>query len=203
MTTPNSALNSLNSESIVSNPDQSCQALPESTQDCAEVVKPTQTYSPSEEHMVEWCEKSGVSEAIARKASKPLNDRKIIAHRIGWKNYPDEYSLGWWSSGLDLVTMEPQAFGQFKPYEKIEIDGEERKYITDKGHPYDAIALPHPEGAKYWQRVLDDVSVIVDLDEGTKKAACGITCGFPSLALCGVAMWQRKGELVPNLAALA
>ncbi|HEY9892873.1 MAG TPA: DUF3854 domain-containing protein, partial [Candidatus Sericytochromatia bacterium] len=82
------------------------------------------------------------------------------------------------------------------------VNGKELKYITDKRHPYDAIALPHPD-PEYWQRVLDDVSIPVDIDEGAKKSGAGITCGFPSLALCGVAMWQRKGELVSNLAAVA
>jgi predicted P-loop ATPase len=100
--------------------------------------------------------------------------------------------------------MQPQAFGQFKPDTPIQFPGKEKptKYISDKGHPYDAIALPHPD-PEYWQRVLDDVSIPVDLDEGVKKSGAGMTCGFPSLALCGVAMWQRKGELVSNLAAVA
>jgi putative DNA primase/helicase len=98
--------------------------------------------------------------------------------------------------------MKPQEFGQFKPDQKILLNGNEVKYISDKGHPYDAIALPHPD-PEYWQRVLDDVSIPVDIDEGTKKSGAGMTCGFPSLALCGVAMWQRKGELVSNLAAVA
>ena len=180
------------------------ETLPEVTQSCQELPKPTQTYSPSEKHLVEWCEGSGVSEAIARLAVKPLKDRKIIAHRIGWKVYPDEYSLGWFASGLDLATMKPQAFGQFKPDIAIQFPEREKptKYISDKGHPYDAIALPHPD-KDFWQRVLDDASIIVDLDEGAKKSGAGMTCGFPSLALCGVSMWQRKGELVPNLAAVA
>jgi putative DNA primase/helicase len=158
-----------------------------------------------DKHLAEWCEGSGVSEAIARLAATSLNDRKAIAPSIGWKRYPDNYPLGWFVSGLNLATMQPQPFGQFKPDEAIQFPEEEKptKYISDKGHPYDAIALPHPEGTKYWQRVLDDVSVVVDLDEGTKKAGAGMTCGFPSLALCGVAMWQRKGELVPNLVAVA
>jgi putative DNA primase/helicase len=98
--------------------------------------------------------------------------------------------------------MKPQEFGQFKPDSPILLDGNEVKYITDKGHPYDAIALPHPD-PEYWQRILDDPLIPVDLDEGAKKSGAGMTCGFPSLALCGVTLWQFKGELVSNLAALA
>jgi putative DNA primase/helicase len=150
----------------------------------------------------EWVQGSGVCEVITKRSVKPLIDRKVIAKKVGWKKYPNNLPLGWWVSGLDLTTMKPQEFGQFKPNEKILLDGDEVKYISDKGHPYDAIALPHPD-PEYWQRVLDDVSIPVDLDEGTKKSGAGMTCGFPSLALCGVAMWQRKGELVSNLAAVA
>lgn len=150
----------------------------------------------------EWVQGSGVCEVITKRSVKPLIDRKVIAKKVGWKKYPNNFPLGWWVSGLDLTTMKPQEFGQFKPNEKILLDGDEVKYISDKGHPYDAIALPHPD-PDYWQRVLDDVSIPVDLDEGTKKSGAGMTCGFPSLALCGVAMWQRNGELVSNLAAVA
>jgi putative DNA primase/helicase len=193
------------SDSILPESTQTCQELSNLTQSCQNLSKPTQTYSRSEQHLVEWCEGSGVSEAIARLAVRYLKDRKVIASRIGWKIYPDSYSLGWFASGLDLGTMQPQAFGQFKPDTEIQFPDKEKptKYISDKGHPYDAIALPHPEGVGYWQRVLDDVSIPVDLDEGAKKSGAGITCGLPSLALCGVTLWQRKGELVSNLATVA
>jgi putative DNA primase/helicase len=150
----------------------------------------------------EWVKGSGVCEVITQLSVIPMTDHKVIGKKIGWKKYFDNLPLGWWVSGLDLTTMKPQEFGQFKPDKKILIDGDEVKYISDKGHPYDAIALPHPD-PEYWQRVLDDVSIPVDLDEGTKKSGAGMTCGFPSLALCGVAMWQRKGELVSNLATVA
>jgi putative DNA primase/helicase len=150
----------------------------------------------------EWVQGSGVCEVITEISVTPLTDRKVVGKKVGWKKYPDNLPLGWWVSGLDLTTMKPQEFGQFKPDEKILLNGKELKYISDKGHPYDAIALPHPD-PEYWQRVLDDVSIPVDIDEGTKKSGAGMTCGFPSLALCGVTMWQRKGELVSNLAAVA
>ncbi len=150
----------------------------------------------------EWVQGSGVCEVITQLSVTPMTDHKVVGKKVGWKKYPDNLPLGWWVSGLDLTTMKPQEFGQFKPDQKILLNGKELKYISDKGHPYDAIALPHPD-PEYWQRVLDDVSIPVDLDEGTKKSGAGMTCGFPSLALCGVAMWQRKGELVSNLAAVA
>ncbi len=155
-------------------------------------------YSANEE----WVQGSGVCEVITKLSVTPMTDRKVIGEKVAWEKYSDNLPLGWWVSGLDLTTMKPQEFGQFKPDQKILLNGKEVKYISDKGHPYDAIALPHPD-PEYWQRVLDDVSIPVDIDEGTKKSGAGMTCGFPSLALCGVAMWQRKGELVSNLAAVA
>ena len=161
-----------------------------------------ETSKPNYAHYLEWMRDSGVSVGITERSIVSLTDRKVIAKKIGWKKYSDNLPLGWWASGLNLTTMQPQEFGQFKPDEKILIDGKEVKYITDKEHPYDAIALPHPD-PEYWQRVLDDVSIPVDIDEGAKKSGAGMTCGFPSLALCGVTMWQKEGELVSNLAAVA
>ncbi|MEG5066767.1 DUF3854 domain-containing protein, partial [Microcoleus sp. B3-A4] len=155
-------------------------------------------------HLKEWVEDSGVSPGITHLCLSSLDNRSVVAKKIGWKKYPTNFSLGWFVSGLDLTTMQPQEFGQYKPDIAIQFPEKEKptKYLSDKGHPYDAIALPHPD-KDFWQRVLDDVSIIVDLDEGTKKSGAGMTCGLPSLALCGVAMWQSKGELVPNLAAVA
>ena len=205
MTTPsdisNSALDLLNLES----------SLPESTQTCQDLSKPTQTYSfICDKHLAEWVQGSGVNPTVVglKRCLRSLTDRTVIAGRLGWKRYSDNLPLGWFLSGLDLTTMKHQSFGQYKPDEEIRLNAEDedtQKYLTPKKHlgPYDAIALPHATDKDYWQRVIDDPSIDVDLDEGGKKSAAGMTCGFPSLALCGVAMWQFKGELVSNLAALA
>ena len=174
------------------------------------LVKPRSARNTSKRinpaHFSEWVDGSGVDPEITHLSLTSLNDRTVVAARINWKKYPDCNPLGWFASGLNLATMKPQPFGQFKPDEPIKLRAEDEKpakYITRKGGgQYDAIALPHPDKG-FWQRVLDDVSIIVDLDEGTKKSGAGMTCGFPSLALCGVTMWQIKGELVPNLAAVA
>ncbi|MEG4324711.1 DUF3854 domain-containing protein [Microcoleus sp. herbarium5] len=156
-------------------------------------------------HLDEWVLESGVSASIATRSIVSPTDRVEIAKAIGWKSYPDCNPLGWLVRGVDLKTMQPQEFCQFKPDSEILLDGEKTKYLTPskkKGLEYDAIALPHPD-PEYWRRVVDDPSIPVDIDEGAKKSGCGITCGFPSLALPGVAMWQIKGELVNNLDALA
>ncbi|MEG4589852.1 DUF3854 domain-containing protein [Microcoleus sp. MOSTC5] len=155
-------------------------------------------------HLAEWVKESGVSEAITRLNVQSLTDRTIIGRRLGWKKYLDKNPLGWWVSGLDLSTMKLQSFGQFKPDEPVVLSAEDEdgaKYITAKGG-YDAIALQHTE-KDFWQRVLDDPSIPVPPAEGTKKAGALMTCGYASLAVCGVEMGLRKGKLVPNLAAVA
>jgi putative DNA primase/helicase len=154
----------------------------------------------------EWTQGSGVSEVITKLNLKSLTDRGVIALKLRWKKYSDEHPLGWWVSGLDLKTMKPQAFGQFKPKTAIQLSPEDEKpakYLTRKGG-YDAIALQHPE-EDYWQRVIDDPSIPIALDEGVKKAGMLMTLGFVALALCGVWMGLKKGgkELVNNLALLA
>jgi putative DNA primase/helicase len=154
----------------------------------------------------EWVQGSGVSEEITKLNLTSLADRAVIALKLRWKKYSEEYPLGWWVSGLDLKTMKPQAFGQFKPKTAIQLSPEDEKpakYLTRKGG-YDAIALQHPD-KDYWQRVIDDPSMPIALDEGTKKAGMLMTLGFVALALCGVWMGLKKGgkDLVNNLALLA
>jgi hypothetical protein len=99
--------------------------------------------------------------------------------------------------------MQLETFGQFKPNEPVKLSAKDKdgaKYITAKGE-YDAIALQHPD-KDYWQRVIDDPSIPIALDEGVKKAGLLMTLGFVALALCGVTMGLKKGgkELVNNLA---
>jgi putative DNA primase/helicase len=154
----------------------------------------------------EWVQGSCASEEITKLNLTSLADRAVIALKLGWKKYSEEYPLGWWVSGLDLKTMKPQAFGQFKPQTPIQLSPEDEKpakYLTRKGG-YDAIALQHPD-KDYWQRVIDDPSMPIAIDEGVKKAGMLMTLGFVALALCGVWMGLKKGgkELVNNLALLA
>jgi len=161
----------------------------------------------SDKHLAEWCKGSGVYEAIAKLNVTSLTDRTVIAKLINWRTYPNCNPLGWWASGLDLSTMEPQTFGQFKPDELVRMSPEDEdgsKYLSVKGGQYDAIALRHPD-EKYWQHVIDDPSHPIAITEGGKKAGLLITCDHPALALCGVTMGLKKGgkELVKNLEILA
>lgn len=156
--------------------------------------------------LAEWCEASGVFETIAKLNFTSLTDRQVIALRLGWEKYPDKFPLGWWVSGLDLKTMKPQTFGQFKPNERVKLSPENEKtakYITAKVE-YDAIALQHPD-KNYWQHAIDDPSHPITLIEGVKKAGMLITHDFTALALCGVTMGLLPGgkELVKNLDLLA
>jgi putative DNA primase/helicase len=157
-------------------------------------------------HFSEWVDGSGVDPEITRLSLTSLTSRTVIAMRLGWKKYLDSHPLGWWLSGLDLSTMRLQTFGQFKPDERVRLSAEDEegsKYISAKGE-YDAIALQHPD-KDYWQRIIDDPSLPIALDEGGKKAGLLMTLDFPALALCGVTMGLQKGgkNLVKNLELLA
>src|SRR4028118_531922 len=159
-------------------------------------------YSASQE----WVQGSGVSEDITKLNLLPLIDRAVIAMKLGWKKYLDNLPLGWWVSGLNLRTMQLETFGQFKPNEPVKLSAKDKdgaKYLTSKGE-YDAMALQNPD-KDYWQRVIDDPSIPIALDEGVKKAGLLMTLGFVALALCGVTMGLKTGgkELVNNLALLA
>ena len=170
------------------------------------VLAPSPEISPKNySAFEEWTQGSGVSEVITKLNLNSLTDRAVVALKLRWKKYSDEHPLGWWVSGLDLKTMKPHVFGQFKPKTPIQSPKDEKpaKYLTRK-NGYDAIALQHPD-EDYWQRVIDDPSIPIALDEGTKKAGMLMTLGFVALALCGVWMGLKKGgkELVNNLALLA
>jgi putative DNA primase/helicase len=162
------------------------------------------------EHLAEWVQGSGVPVEITRRAIVSLSDRTIVAERLGWKKYSDNLPLGWWCSGLDLSTMEPQIFGQYKPNYEIPLNPKKpddtSKYISTKGTKvgYDAIALPHPD-PDYWQRIIDDPSIPIYPIEGPKKAGALIGLDYCALALCGVTMGLQKGgkKLVKNLDILA
>lgn len=162
------------------------------------------------EHLAEWVEGSGVPVEIACRAIVSLSERAVVAQRLGWKKYSDNLPLGWWCSGLDLTTMQPQVFGQFKPKYPIALDPKKpddtSKYISTKGSKceYDAIILRHPD-PEYWQRIVDDPSIPIHPIEGPKKAGSLMGQGYAAPALCGVTMGLLKGgkKLVKNLEILA
>jgi putative DNA primase/helicase len=158
-----------------------------------------QTISP--QHLNEWTKGSGISEEIALACLQSLTDRQEIATLLGWKAYPEHNPLGWVCGGLSLITFKPLAFCQFKPDTLIQFPDQAKpaKYLTPKHIPYDAIALP----VRDWQAVVADPTISVISTEGTKKTGAFETCGYPSLGLAGVTMWQKNGKLVSNLDAIA
>jgi putative DNA primase/helicase len=150
----------------------------------------------------EWCEKSGISKKIAALNYQPLSNKAKIAEFLGWRGY--QGVDGWICYGVDLETGAPTKFGQFKPQKPHEFeDGKTAKYLSPKTG-YDAIALKMPDPL-YWHRVLDDPTTRIVITEGVKKAAALLTCGIPTLALCGVDMGllNKRSRLVPILAKLA
>jgi hypothetical protein len=150
----------------------------------------------------EWVSCSGIDPEITRLNCKPINDLKTIANFLGWNGY--QGTSGWVCYGVDLETGEPTKFGQFKPQKphKFE-DGKTAKYLSPKTG-YDAIALRMPDQL-YWHRILGDSTAQIVVTEGVKKAAALLTCGIPTLALCGVEMGllNKRSKLVPALARLA
>lgn len=156
----------------------------------------------SQKHWDEWTKESGISAEITEKCLQSLDNRQEIAQKLGWKGYPNHNSLGWFASGISLLTLKSLAFGQFKPDVPILLSPEDEKpakYLTPKNIPYDAIALP----VRDWAEVLKDHSIHILVTEGTKKAAALETCEYPTLALAGVEMGLKNGKLVPNLDAIA
>ncbi|MEB3311999.1 MAG: phage/plasmid primase, P4 family, partial [Snowella sp.] len=173
-------------------PESDVPAIPEET--CPKTI--------NQKHWDEWTKGSGISPEITKICLQSLNDRQEIAKKLGWKGYPTHNPLGWFASGISLITLKPLAFGQFKPDTPILLSPEDEKpakYLTPKNIPYDAIALP----VRDWTAIINDPSEPITLDEGIKKTAAHETCGYTALGLAGVEMGLKDGRLVPNLDVLA
>ena len=166
------------------------------------ISKKNHSSTINEKHWDEWTKGSGISAEITKKCLQSLDDRQEIAKKLGWKGYPTYNPLGWFVSGISLLTLKPLAFGQFKPDVPILLSPEDEKpakYLTPKNISYDAIALP----VRDWAEVIEDHSIPVVVGEGPKKAGALETSKYPTLALAGVEMGLRNGKLVPNLDVIA
>lgn len=154
-------------------------------------------------HRKEWTDGSGVSELITRLNLESLDDLEEIARRLDWKKYT--HTPGWWSSGINPRNGQRMGFmhGQFKPNEPIKLPkaAKPAKYLSSKAQ-YDAICLD-TGNPKFWLDIIQNISIPVYITEGAKKAASGLTEGYPTLALLGVDMGLNDGDLVGNLAVFA
>ncbi|MHC5824231.1 MAG: DUF3854 domain-containing protein, partial [Nostoc sp.] len=163
--------------------------------------KPSHTIHPA--HWKEWTIGSGVSDLITRLNLESLDDLEEIARRLDWRKYT--HIPGWWSSGINPRNGQRMGFmhGQFKPNEPIKLPKKPKpsKYLSSKAQ-YDAICL-NTGDAKFWLDIIQNISIPIYITEGAKKAASGLTQGYPTLALLGVDMGLDDGDLVANLAVFA
>jgi putative DNA primase/helicase len=148
----------------------------------------------SNKHLIEWCEESAVSEAIARLNIESLTDKEFN-ERIRPKE-PIKTG-GWWCSGVNWRTgvFMGTWYGQGKPDKPHHPEGsKERKYLTASGMEPDAIFLAMPDKG-YWAKVHADLSIPRHWAEGVKKAGAGLSLGLAVLALTGVWNWGKDGKL--------
>jgi putative DNA primase/helicase len=148
----------------------------------------------SKNHLAEWCEGSGVSEAIAQ-----LNIESLTAKELNERIRPKEpiKTGGWWSRGVNWRTgvFMGTWYGQGKPDKPHQPEGSKpRKYLTGSDMEPDAIFLAMPDKG-YWAKVHADKSIPRHWTEGTKKAGARLSIDLATIALTGVWNWGKDGEL--------
>jgi putative DNA primase/helicase len=126
----------------------------------------------SKNHLAEWCEGSGVTEAIAR-----LNIESLAIKEFNERVRPKEpiKTGGWWSRGVNWRTgvFMGMWYGQGKPDKPHHPEGSKpRKYLTGSGMEPDAIFLAMPD-KDYWAKIHADKSIPRHWTEGVKKAGPG------------------------------
>jgi putative DNA primase/helicase len=145
-------------------------------------------------YLAEWCEGSGVNEAIARLNIESLTDKEFN-ERIRPKELIK--TGGWWCRGVNWRTgvFMGTWYGQGKPDKPHHPEGsKERKYLTASGMEPDAIFLAMPDKG-YWAKVHADLSIPRHWAEGVKKAGAGLSLGLAVIALTGVWNWGKDGKL--------
>jgi putative DNA primase/helicase len=200
MTTSNSALNLLNSDSI----------LPESTQSCQDLFKPTQTYSKfflNTKHQAD-IQARGLLNNWARSSSKTVTAEEASFH------------LGYAAKSGGILFIGHNGQIQFRPDKPWKKDGEKKaapKYRSPLGE-FDAFLPPSPDNPLYWEIenlkrqafYLNEHPYIL-ITEGIFKAIAGCSNGIPTISLLGVEQGltgkagdvEGKRFLVPALRFLA
>lgn len=164
-----------------------------------EIAYQAQRLSASQ-HIQEWTQDSGVSEAIASLNIESLTEKEIN-ERIN-PQYPIKTG-GWWCRGVNWRNGQPMGlfYGQGKPDKLHLVDPAKRKtakYMTATGMEPDAIFLAMTD-KDYWAKVYADESIIRVWTEGAKKAAAGLTLFLATIALTGVWNWGKGGKLAPEV----
>lgn len=160
---------------------------------------------------------SGISPAIADlnfwTVEDPEEVDRILSRNASrrWK-HSEDLVPGWAVAGVDPETGERNLLGaQFKPDNpqpqlgddgkpKLNPDGtpKVRKYESASGYPAEPLFLDIGEDG-YWSRILSDSSIPLLITEGAKKQAAGLSHGFTSVSIPGVACGQKLGRLKPNI----
>jgi len=153
---------------------------------------------PSEAHITEWVEGSGVNETIARLAIESLTADELN-ERI--KPATPIKTGGWWVRGVNWLNGEPMGncYGQGKPDKPHLGKGKKpAKYMTASGCDPDAVFLAMPD-KDYWLKTYAEKATTRVWTEGVKKAGAGLSAGLPTIALTGVWNWGKGGELAADV----
>lgn len=160
----------------------------------------TNNYSKTHQnaqHIDEWVNGSGVSEAITLANLVSITAEK--ANDIIRPKHPIQ-SDGWIVAGVDWATGKPLGlrYGQFKPDKPHVTDPSKpektAKYLTASGVAPDATFLAMPGDKDYWHKVYKNRQPVL-FTEGNKKGGAGLTIGVPTISIPGVWNFGKDGEL--------
>lgn len=173
---------------------------PVSLEECDELI--------AKNHYEEWVS-SAVSEEIIRLNVHTVFDSREIDKILGrntkrrWK-HSDDLVPAWVASGVDPLTGEGTLQGvQVKPDNPPkDKDGKVQKYLAASGMETAPLFL-RTGLENYWSLVLSNTTEKIIITEGAKKAASGLTAGYPTISIPGVSTCRKNGRLHPMLEAFA
>ncbi|MDB9349025.1 VapE domain-containing protein [Nodularia spumigena] len=162
----------------------------------------------SSAHFEEW-RLSAVSDEIIRLNLRTITDPREL-DKILWRNtkrrwkHSDNLVPSWVASGIDPLTAEATLQGvQVKPdTPPLDKNGKIQKYLSASGMESAPLFLRTGE-PYYWQQILNRPSDRIIITEGAKKAAAGLSAGYPTISIPGVSTCRKNGRLHPMLEAFA
>jgi len=149
-------------------------------------------------HATEWRE-SGVNETIIRNNVSSINTTEVLKYLLNYKpdqkwKHPSSIVPGWFVSGVNPKTGEPNEYGQYKPDTPLITDGKTQKYLNPGGEDADPLFLDTGD-QDYWPQVMKDKLCPILITEGAKKAGAALSRGVASISVPGVWNIQKKGRL--------
>lgn len=161
---------------------------------------------------------SCIDQQIWDAATQLIYEKAVLRSYLG-KKPRGEFSGAIAFTGVDLNNR-PHPYVQIKlmhPDELATRNGDIPKYRSPAKHTgreFDCFLTPGveqcpeilermgiqlPENKTFWQYIVDHPEIPILLTEGAKKAMCGISHGFVTIAIPGVWMGLREGRLTPLL----